>query len=119
MRKRILIIGLLVLIPTAVVGWQISSAELDNIEFHDDLRDIAAQMGANIGLDIPKTDDQVRDEVVTTAARHGIHLQPDQIKLRRITNRYSTRFDLAVDYTARVNLLLYSFNLRFNQTSAK
>jgi hypothetical protein len=102
-----------------IVGWQIASAEFNNIEFHDDLRDIAAQPGSNIGLNTPKTDDQVREQVVASAAEHGIYLQPEQVQLRRITNGYSARFDLAVDYTARVNLVLYSFNLHFNQTSAK
>jgi hypothetical protein len=29
------------------------------------------------------------------------------------------RYNLAVDYTARVNLLLFSFPLHFVQTSAK
>jgi hypothetical protein len=118
-RRLILIAGLLILIATMLVGWQIASAEIDSIEFHSDLRDIAAQTGANIGLDSPKTDDQVRGEIVTAAAGCGIHLQPEKIKLQRITIGHSATFDLAVDYTTRVNLLLYSFNLYFNQTSAK
>lgn len=115
---------LLLIIPAAAAGWQIGSAQLSNIEFHDDLRDIAAQNGANVGLNAPKTDDQVREDVVTSAAEYGIHLQPGQVKLQRITitGQYRptiTRFDLAVSYTTRVNLLLGSFDLHFNQTSAK
>jgi hypothetical protein len=116
MPKRVLIVGLLVLIPTVAVGWQIASAELDNIEFHSDLRDISTQAAANVGLDSPKTDDQVRDEVVTAAAEHRIHLQPDQVKVERFTRDHYARFGLAVDYTARVNLLVGSFNLHFVQT---
>jgi hypothetical protein len=120
MSKRIRAIGLLILIPTMAVGWQIASAALSNIEFHDDLRDIAAQNGVNIGLNSPKTDDQVREDVVASAAEHGIHLQPEQVKLQRVTTPpYHVRFDLAVSYTTRVNLLLCSFNLHFNQTSTK
>jgi hypothetical protein len=122
MRK--LAIGLLISLPIVAVGWQIASAELSNIVFHDDLRDIAAQNGANIGLTAPKTDEQVREEVVTSAAEHGIHLQPDQVKLQRVTIAHPygltiTRFKLAVSYTTRVNLLVSSFDLHFDQTSAK
>lgn len=118
MRNRIAI-GLLIFAAVAAVGWQIASAELGNIEFHDDLRDIASQNGVNIGLNAPKSDDQVRDDVVTAAAECGIHMQPDQVKLQRITSPYYVRFNLAVSYTRRINLLLYSFNLHFNQTIAR
>jgi hypothetical protein len=123
MTKRGLAVGLLIFVPAIVAGWQIASAELSNVEFHDDLRYIAAQNGANIGLNSPKTDDQVRDDVISSAAEYGIRLQPDQITLQRIvlgepSQPNITRFNLAVSYTTRVNLLLYSFDLHFNQTSA-
>jgi hypothetical protein len=115
MPKWILIV-LLVLIPTVAAGWQIASAEIDNIEFHSDLRDISTQPAANIGLDSPKTDDQIRDQVVAAAAECGIHLQPDQVRLQRFTRDHYVRFGLAVDYTVRVNLLVRSLNLHFAQT---
>ncbi|HTU36122.1 MAG TPA: hypothetical protein VMF66_20150 [Candidatus Acidoferrum sp.] len=118
MKKRVAM-GLLIFAAVAAVGWQIASIELGNIEFHDDLRYIAAQTGMNIGLNTPKTDEQVREEVVRAAAEDGIHLQPDQVKLQRISVPYYVHFNLAVSYTRRLNLLVYSFNLRFNQTSAK
>lgn len=120
MKKWMLV--LLLVIPAAAAGWQIASAEVSNIEFRDDLRYIAAQNGPNIGLNAPKTDDQVREDVVTSAAEYGIDLQPDQVKLKRITISHPygltiTRFDLTVSYKTRVNLLLYSFDLHFNQTA--
>lgn len=119
MKKRARVIGLLIFIIVVAAGWQIASAEISSIEFRDDLRYIAAQNAANIGVATPKTDDQVREDVVASAAEYGIHLQPDQIQLQRITIAHylsnTTRFNLAVSYTRRVNLLLYSFDLHFNQ----
>lgn len=117
-------IGLAILLCIVAVGWQIASAELSNIELHDDLSEIAAQNSSNIGLAAPKTDDQVREDVVSAAAECGIHLQPDDVRLQRITitRPYSvniTRFELAVSYTTHVRLLLWSFDLHFDQTSAK
>jgi hypothetical protein len=119
MSKRILALGLLILVLAVALGWQIASAELDSVEFHDDLRGIAAQNGVNIGLNSPKTDDQIRGDVIAAAAEHGIQLQPDQVDLQRITSPHHTRFDLAVSYTTRVNLLFCSLNLHFDQTSAE
>lgn len=119
MKKRARVIGVLIFIIVIAAGWQIASAEISSIEFRDDLRYIAAQNAANIGVATPKTDDQVREDVVASAAEYGIHLQPDQIQLQRITIAHylsnTTRFNLAVSYTRRVNLLLYSFDLHFNQ----
>lgn len=119
MKKRARVIGVLIFIIVVAAGWQIASAEISSIEFRDDLRYIAAQNAANIGVATPKTDDQVREDVVASAAEYGIHLQPDQIQLQRITIAHylsnTTRFNLAVSYTRRVNLLLYSFDLHFNQ----
>lgn len=119
MKKRARVIGVLIFIIVVAAGWQIASAEISSIEFRDDLRYIAAQNAANIGVATPKTDDQVREDVVASAAEYGIQLQPDQIQLQRITIAHylsnTTRFNLAVSYTRRVNLLLYSFDLHFNQ----
>lgn len=119
MKKRARVIGVLIFIIVIAAGWQIASAEISSIEFRDDLRYIAAQNAANIGVATPKTDDQVREDVVASAAEYGIQLQPDQIQLQRITIAHylsnTTRFNLAVSYTRRVNLLLYSFDLHFNQ----
>ena len=119
MRKRILAIGLVIVVPGVAVGGQVASAEVRSIVFHDDLRFIAAQIGENIGTSTPKTDEQVQEEVVTSAADDGIHLQPEQVKLQRITILNHTSFDITVSYTMRVRLPYYSFDLHFNPTSAE
>lgn len=118
-KKLVFITGFLVFAVMAVVGWQITSAEIGNIELHDDLKDIAAQNGVNIGLNSPKSDDQIRADVVNSAAEHGIHLQLEQVKLERIDTPFHLHYDLDVSYTRRVNLLLCSFDLHFKQTSAQ
>lgn len=118
MRKVVLISGLVIGAVVVAIAWQIASIKLNNIEFHDELRDIAEQRGANIGLVAPKTDDEVRGQVVRAAVEHGFDIEPDQVTLERITNGLYAHFNLKVDYTARVNLLVCSFNLHFTQTSA-
>jgi hypothetical protein len=117
MAKVTLIVGLAILAVAVAIGWQFASCELDNIELHDDLRDVAAQNGVNIGLNAPKTDEQIRNEVVSTAAEHGLHLQPDQVTLQKFASGLTVRYHLTVDYDAQVNLLLHTFTLHFTQSS--
>lgn len=122
MRK--LVIAALILFPVVAVGWQVGSAEVSNYEFHDDLGYIAAQSRVNIGLQSPETDDQVRNDVIASAAEDGIRLRPDQVQVKRVTitfprNPPLTHYDVAVSYAMPVNLLLYSFHLHFHQAIAK
>ena len=50
MGKGKLIVGLAVLAMVVIAGWQIASCELANLALREDLRDIASQAGAYIGL---------------------------------------------------------------------
>ena len=109
----------MILAAVLAVGWQIASAEISSAEFHGDLTYIARQLGANVGLGSPKTDDQVRQDVISSAAEHGIHLQPDEVQVQRVTDPPYARFNLAVRYKIRVNLLVSSFDLHFDQTIAR
>ncbi|MGD1211809.1 MAG: hypothetical protein ABR973_10695 [Candidatus Acidiferrales bacterium] len=54
MRKAKLILGLAVLALAIIAGWPIASCELANLELREDLRDLAAQNGARIGLAPPE-----------------------------------------------------------------
>jgi hypothetical protein len=119
MRKLILIVILALFVIAVAIGWQFGSAYLDNIELHDDVRDVAAQNGVNIGLYSPRTDDEVRQELIRTAAEHGLRLQPDQISLQKYVNAGAHRiwYDVTVDYTVRVNLLVCSYTLHFVQSN--
>ena len=57
MGKLKLILGLAVVALSIIVGWQIASCELANLELQEDLRDLAAQTGAYIGLNSFNTDE--------------------------------------------------------------
>ena len=123
-RTRLFLVALLVLVPVVVLAWQIGNAELENIELHDDLRDVAAQSGVNIGLNSPKNDEQMRKEVIDAAAEHGLRLQSDEITLQEHTSPRSNDpsagriwYDIKVDYTAHINLLVYTYPIHFVQSS--
>lgn len=122
MPKPIYTAALTLLAACIAIGWQVGMAELKNVEFHSDLRDIAAEGGVNIGLNSPKTEDEIRAEIINTAAGYDLQVRPDQVKLERIMygpHNIYVRYNLAVKYTVRLNLLFSSFNLYFAQTIAK
>lgn len=119
MKKFVLIAGLAILVIAVAIGWQVAAAYIGNVELHDDLKDAAAQNGVNIGLNSPKSDDEMRKEVIATAAEHGVRLQPDQITLKKYTDEYKARvwYDITVDYTVPVNLLVFSYKMHFIQSN--
>jgi hypothetical protein len=119
MGKLRLILGLSFLILVIVVVWQVASCELANAALHDDLRDIAAQVGARIGLVPLSSDDQLRDAVIHAASKHDIHLEPSQIIVERSGPADTPTIYLAADYKLSVWLPGYSFTLHFNPSTAK
>jgi hypothetical protein len=66
MGKAKLILGLAVLALAVIACWQIGSCELADFELHEDLRDLAAQGGARIGLAPPV---RTRISVAPSSAR--------------------------------------------------
>ena len=119
MGKVKLLLGLAVLALAIIAGWQIASCELANLELHEDLRDLAAQAGARIGLLSFSTDEDLRDVVIRAAKRHEIQLEPERVTVQRTSTAGAPIIYLAADYKARVTLLGCSFTLRFNPSSAK
>jgi hypothetical protein len=119
MGKAKLILGLAVLALAVVVGWPIASWELANLELRDDLRDIAAQNAARIGLAPPSTDEDLRSTVVRAAKGHEIQLEPEQVILHRTGTAEAPILYLAADYSVRVKLPGYSFTLHFTPSSAR
>jgi len=102
-----------------IVGWQIGSFELANIELRDDMRDLAAQVGWRAGLNPPNTDEDFRRAVARRAEGYGIQLEPEQVKVQRSGTDVAPIIYLSADYEARVKLLVFSFALHFNASSAK
>ncbi len=123
MGKAKIVVGLIALAGVAMAGWQVASCEIANTELQSDLHDLAAQIGTRIGLDPQKSDDELRASVIRKAENLGIHLEPNQVSVQRTGESEGTSrapvVVLAVDYTARVNLLVYSFSLHFNPSSTK
>lgn len=119
MRKVKLILGLAVLVLAIIAGWQIASCELASLELHEDLRDLAAQTGAHIGLNSFNTDEDFRNAVIRAAKRHEIQLEPEQVTVQRTGTAQGPIIYLAADYNARVTLAGCSFTLHFRPSSAK
>lgn len=119
MRKAKIILGLVVLGLALIAGWQIGSCELANLEFQSDLRDIAAEIAARIGLSAPTTDEDLRNLVMRKAERYEIPLQADQITVQHIGTGDESKVYLSADYKVRVNLLGYSLTLHFTPSSSK
>ncbi len=119
MTKAKIILGLAVLGLALIAGWQIASPELANLQFQSDLRDIAAEIAARIGLSSPTTDEELRNLVIHKAERYEIQLQPDQITVQHMGTGDSSTVYLAADYKVRVNLLVYSLTLHFTPSSTK
>jgi len=118
MRKGVLILGLGVLALALFTGGQIGWCKWANAELQEDLVDLAAQAGTNIGLKSPSSDEDLRNAVVRKAAEHGIELEPTQVTVRRNSGERQTTY-LAVDYDAKVNMLAGSFKLHFSASNAR
>lgn len=114
-----LILGLAVLALALIAGWQIASCELANYELREDLRYLAVQVGARIGLDPTSTDDNLRSAVIREAKGHEIQLEPEQVTVRRTGTAEAPIIYLAAAYEVRVKLPGCSFILHFNPSSAK
>jgi hypothetical protein len=119
MGKVKLILGLAVLAVAIIAGWQIASCEVANLELHEDLRDLAAQTGAYIGLNSFNTDEDFRNAVIREAKRHDIQLEPEQVTVQRTGTAQTPIIYLAADYKVRVKLPGFSFTFHFHPSSAK
>ena len=119
MGKGKLILGLAVLALAVIAGWQIVSCELANLELRGDLRDIASQAGAYIGLVSFNSDEDFRNAVIRAAKGHEIELEAEQVTVQRTGTAPNQSIYLAVDYKARVKVPGFSLALHFHPTSAR
>lgn len=119
MGKAKVIVGLAILALAVAAGWQIGSCEVANLELQSDLRDFAAEVGTRIGLDARSSDEQLQSAIIRKADRYDIQLEPGQVTVIRSDAGADSTVYLAVDYKARVNLFVYSFNVHFTPSSKK
>jgi hypothetical protein len=109
-KKAVIIVAVL---AAGVVGWQVAASEIANAQLREDLRDVAAQNGAKIGLNSPKTDDEIRAEAIRAAQAYKIDLQPEQVMVQRTGTEQHPVFDVRVEYTRNIGLPGLAFGLHF------
>ncbi|HTW58073.1 MAG TPA: hypothetical protein VMD99_08085 [Terriglobales bacterium] len=119
MRKITITLSLAVLVLAITAGWQTGSWELANMNFQEDIHDMASQAGAHTGVVAPASDEDLVRAVMRKAEEHGIELKPDQVTVRRTGSGQESTLYLAADYTVQVNLLLFSFHLHFAPSNQK
>lgn len=101
------------------LGWEVGAAEIANMNLQEEMRDLAAQGGAQIGLVAPSTDDDVRNTIASKAQAHGIALKPEQVTVNRTVLGEKSRLHITAHYTVPVNCWLFSLNLHFAPSSDK
>ena len=111
------VIRIALAVAVIVACWQILVPEVTNMIFQDEVHDSAAQMGYRTGVAPLNSDEEIRNLVIRKAAKHDIELDPKQVTVQRNGVGEYTTWYVAVDYTAKVDLLVYSFKLHFNPTS--
>jgi hypothetical protein len=105
--KLLVVCAVFVLLVSA--GWQLGACELANYELEDDLKDLAALNSTRIGLVSPRSDDDLREAVISRAKEHAIAIEPSQVTVWRS----GSAVYLAVDYKAHIALPGCTLNLRF------
>ncbi len=117
MRKTVVALGLAIVLLAGAVAWQVAAAYLANSELQSDMNDLAAQNSARIGLTPIASEEELHDAVISKAREHGIQLRPDQVMVHRTLTPGMLGISLSVDYAAPVNLLVFSFSIRFTPSS--
>lgn len=115
--KIILLMAVVLLLGSA--AWQFGASKVANMNLQEEMRDMASQAGSHIGVVTPLSDDELTRSIILKAKDQGIELQPDQVTVRRTSAGQSSTLYIAADYTVPVNLLLFSFSLRFTPTSER
>jgi hypothetical protein len=111
------IFGIALVVAVIMAGWEILGPEITNIIFQDELRDSSAQVGWRTGVAPLNSDEEIRNMVIRKAERHDIELKPNQVTVSREGSGENTAWYIAVDYTVKVDLRVYSFALHFHPTS--
>lgn len=118
MKKAVVLLGILILALAAFAGWQIAACWVANSELQSDMRDLAVQNRARIGLVPFSSEQELRNAVIASASKHGISLEPEQVTVKRtLTPEMLLSIYVAADYEARVKLLGVSFPIHFTPSS--
>src|ERR1700693_5045220 len=107
------LVGFLVIVGLVYAGFQIVPPELANYSFQDDLRQVAVLGGASPN----RTDDDLRNAVLSKAHEHDLPITAEEITVQRIGTPGAPAVYVAVDYNVPVSLPGYSFTLHFIPSS--
>jgi hypothetical protein len=118
MRKAAVTLGWAVHVLAAFAAWQITACYVANSQLQSDMKDLAVQNRARIGLAEFSTEGELRNGVVARAKEHGIQLAPEQVTVQRTLTPRMSEISLAADYEARVNLLGFSFTIHFTPSNS-
>jgi hypothetical protein len=114
------LVVLVILVAAAMAAWQIGGVEWNNIQFQQDLEDVATSTTYGVSNMPPNRDpDHLREVVISKAKDHGIDLKPDQVTVKSGGAAMNTPMYLSADYTVPVNLLAYQFDMHFQPSSTK
>jgi hypothetical protein len=111
------VFGIAIVVAVVMAGWEVLAPEVTSVIFQDELRDTSAQLGWRTGVAPPNSDEDLRNIVIRKAEKHDIVLDPKQVTVQRTGEGEYTYWHIAVDYSVPVDLLVYSFKLRFRPTS--
>jgi len=117
MRNLTITLGVAALLLVLVTGWQVGACELANVEFQDDMQDIASQVGTRIGLAQMTKDEELRDAVIRKAKEYGIELDPNQVTVQHSGSGVSATVSLSAEYSALIKLPGLTFRLHLTPST--
>jgi len=108
MNKLKSLIGVLVIAGAFYIGWNMIPPYFHNYQFQDDLDDIARVATYNI-----RSDDELKQAVITRAKLREIIVKEDQIIITRIASGIGIR----VHYRVHVDMIVHPTDIDFTADS--
>ncbi len=102
-----------------LAGYRVGWDEVANIELQGDLHDLASQSRNYVRYTPPRTDEELREAVISKAKEHDIELEPSQVTVEQTGSAATPTVYLAAQYSVPVNLWGFSFTMHFTPSSEK
>ncbi len=104
------LLGLGLLVAAVYVAYELIPPYFHNYQFQDVLE---SEARLNSYSSLRKTEDEIREGIVTKARDLDIILQPEQVTVTRA----GTEWVISADYTVHVDLALHPVDLEFHPSS--
>lgn len=102
------LLGILVVIATVYVGWQLFPPYYNNFQFQDSIESEARYNSYNF-----KTEQEVKEIIMKKARELDVPVTAEQVHVMRS----GTELSISADYTVHVDLPGYPLDLHFTPTS--